>query len=132
MEKIFFLSKKQVLRIHDYSISKHGGSPGIRDKGLLESALEMPRSGFGDVYFHESLFDKASAYLFHICKNHPFLDGNKRTALGCSEIFLEINGYILSGKYQSELYDLVINVASRKITSKEEISKTLENMSEKK
>lgn len=87
-----FLGLEQVLAIHDDQIERYGGSSGIRDRGLLESALAMPQSGFGGQYFHQDLHEMAAAYLFHIVKNHPFLDGNKRAGAAAALVFLELNG----------------------------------------
>lgn len=87
-----FLTLDEVVEIHSSEIELHGGSHGIRDLGLLQSALAMPAAGFGDNYLHETLFDKAAAYLFHLVKNHPFIDGNKRVGLATASVFLMLNG----------------------------------------
>ncbi|WP_232420620.1 type II toxin-antitoxin system death-on-curing family toxin [Leptospira vanthielii] len=72
----------------------------MRDHGLLESAINQPMATFDGISLHPSLFDKAAAYLYYLCKNHPFLDGNKRVALASSLVFLDINGYeILDATY---------------------------------
>lgn len=81
-----------VIAVHQMLIAEHGGSLGIRDEGLLESALTRPRQ----VFFYEeeaTIFDLAASYGFGLAKNHPFIDGNKRAALSIAAIFLEINGY---------------------------------------
>ncbi len=90
-----FLTLQEVLTLHETAIDEHGGSHGIRDAGLLESALAMPRQGFGDQYAHEFPFGMAAAYAYHICKNHPFVDGNKRTAFAAMVVFLRMNGWSL-------------------------------------
>ncbi len=83
-----------VIAVHQMLITEHGGSPGIRDEGLLESALVRPRQVFS--YEAEAtIFDLAVGYGFGLAKNHPFIDGNKRVALSIAAIFLEINGYTL-------------------------------------
>ena len=87
IDKTKFISKESVLFIHKRLIEIFGGSECIRDEGLLESAIVMPNSGVGSEYFHKSLFDKASAYLYHLVKNHPFVDGNKRVGFACTETF---------------------------------------------
>lgn len=87
-----FLAIDEVLAIHDDQIESHGGSHGVRDLGLLESALAMPQAGFGGELLHPTLAEQAAAYLFHIAKNHPFVDGNKRVALACALTFLHVNG----------------------------------------
>lgn len=84
-----------VISVHQVLIAEHGGRPGIRDKGLLDSALARPRQRF----FYEpqaTLFDLAAAYGYGLAKNHPFVDGNKRAALAVASIFLEINGFSLN------------------------------------
>lgn len=129
MNEYRFITKKQVVILHKILIEQYGGSHGIRDEGLLDSALEMPRSGFGSEYFHKSIFDKASAYLFHLVKNHPFIDGNKRIGFACADTFLIANGYSLKKENQKEIYDLVMSVASNNFITKENISLFLENNS---
>jgi death on curing protein len=88
---IDFLSVDDVLTIHRDQIERYGGECGIRDLGLLESALAMPQAGAGENRFHQDLFEMAGAYLFHIVKNHPFLDGNKRVGAMAAIVFLELN-----------------------------------------
>jgi death-on-curing protein len=116
-----FLEWDDVLAIQYQLVELFGGSHGLRDAGLLESALEMPRSGFGGDYFHKTIFEMASAYLYHVAKNHPFLDGNKRIALACAHTFLQVNGWALNAS-QNELYELVLRVAAGEITDKQEIA----------
>ena len=79
-----------VLAIHDEQLAEHGGGAGLRDEGLLESALSRPRNLFS----HENadMPKLAAAYAYGICKNHPFVDGNKRTSLVVAELFLALNG----------------------------------------
>ena len=91
-----FLELHEVLEIHRDQIERYGGSEGLRDLGLLQSALAMPRSGFGDHYFHSDLFEMAATYLFHIVSNHPFLDGNKRTGAMAAFTFLKLNRVTLT------------------------------------
>ncbi|HOC94012.1 MAG TPA: type II toxin-antitoxin system death-on-curing family toxin [bacterium] len=91
MTEPLFLSFSEVLQIHEDQISRYGGSLGIRDVGLLESALAMPAASFGDKFLHEDIFEMAAAYLFHIVKNHPFVDGNKRVGAVASLVFLVMN-----------------------------------------
>ncbi|MCL2743709.1 MAG: type II toxin-antitoxin system death-on-curing family toxin [Planctomycetaceae bacterium] len=87
-----FLPLQRVLQIHESQIKLFGGSTGIRDLGLLESALAMPQASFGGAYLHSGSFAMAAAYLFHIVSNHPFLDGNKRTGTAVALFFLTLNG----------------------------------------
>lgn len=91
-----FLSTDEVLYIHQRSIERFGGSLGVRDRGLLESAVAMPAAQFGGAYLHQDVPIMAAAYLFHLCKNHPFVDGNKRIALAAAETFLILNGFRLN------------------------------------
>ncbi len=104
-----FLSTETVLRIHADQIARHGGDLGIRDEGLLESALAQPRAAFSNQWLHEDIFKMAAAYVFHLAGNHPFVDGNKRTALVAAMTFLELNGYEVADE-GTELADLVLEV----------------------
>lgn len=88
-----FLTLDDVLALHSGSIAQFGGDAGIKDLGLLQSALAMPQATFSGADLHETLAEKAAAYLFHVVKNHAFGDGNKRTGLACALVFLELNGY---------------------------------------
>ena len=98
-----FLTLSEVLMFHEDLIRSFGGGQGVRDLRLLESALAMPQSGSGDVFFHGFPFEMAAAYAYHIAQNHPFVDGNKRAALTAALIFLEVNGYpVLSGEDELE------------------------------
>lgn len=87
-----FLNLDDVLALHAGSIQRFGGDSGVKDLGLLESAIAMPQATFGGEDLHETLAEKAGAYLYHVAKNHAFVDGNKRTALACALVFLELNG----------------------------------------
>ena len=116
---IEFLELPDVLAIHEKGILDFGGAHGVRDKDRLDSAINMPRSGFGGEYFHKTIPSMAAAYAFHICQTHPFLDGNKRTALTSSVVFLKANGYELTCNNETA-YSKIIGVASGKI-SKEEL-----------
>ena len=108
-----FLNLSEVLHIHRDQIERYGGQPGVRDLGLLQSAASMPSAGFGDRFLHEDLFEMAAAYLFHITRNHPFMDGNKRTGAVCALIFLELNGIEVNVSEDS-LVEMVIAVAEGK------------------
>ncbi len=92
MPAIRFLSVDDVLTIHADTIAHEGGLAGIREPGLLESAVLMPQQQFGGEYLHDGLPAMATAYLFHIAQNHAFLDGNKRTAVLSALVFLAVNG----------------------------------------
>ncbi len=107
---IKFIPVEMVILYHDKLIDEYGGLKGIKDIGLLLSALEMPKSSMFGVDLHPSIFDKASAYLFHIVCNHPFNDGNKRTGGFTALVFLEINGE--NTDFSDKEYEkLIINVA---------------------
>jgi death on curing protein len=109
-----FISKAAIFEIHRRQIRAFGGTDGIRDEGLLASALAQPEATFGGEFLHPSLEAQAAAYLFHLAMNHPFLDGNKRTAFAAMATFLKINGYRLNLS-EDEAYDLVLQVVEGKI-----------------
>ncbi len=88
----FFLTLDEGLAIHAHQIARYGGALGLRDRGVLESALAMPAATFGGEYLHPSLHEQGAAYLFHLVKNHPFVDGNKRTGFLAAYSFLYVNG----------------------------------------
>ena len=113
MQSPEFIDTELAVVIHEDLIDTFGGSLGIRDKGLLESALAQPQASFFGSLLHPTIEEQAAAYLYHICKNHPFVDGNKRTALGVMETFLRINGYELSMANRN-LENLVIDVANNR------------------
>lgn len=81
-----------VLRIYEDTIAQEGGTPGVRDAGLLAAAVDMPQAGFDGQMLHEDIAAMAAAYLYHLCQNHPFVDGNKRTAAFAAVLFLSLNG----------------------------------------
>ena len=99
-----------MLEIHHDQIERYGGGPGIRDLGLLQSALAMPAAGFGGRYLLTNFFEMAAAYLFHIAQNHPFLDGNKRTGAVASLVFLSLNGVEVETD-EEEFANTVLGVA---------------------
>jgi death-on-curing protein len=81
-----------VEEIHAQAIRRFGGLDGVRERALLESAVAAPQATFGGESVFRDIVDVAAAYLFYLCRNHPFLDGNKRTALGACLVFLRLNG----------------------------------------
>lgn len=105
-----FLTYDEVVAINEDQVRRYGGLSGVRDEGLLLSALAMPQAGFGSQYVHEDLFAMAAAYLFHIVKNHPFVDGNKRVGAVSARIFLLLNGVVVDMP-EDTIYDLVIATA---------------------
>ena len=92
MKEPIFLGLDEVIEIHHDQITRYGGPPGIRDMELLKSAIAMPPAWFGGNYLHKNIYEMAAAYLFHIARNHPFIDGNKRTGAVAAVVFLLMNG----------------------------------------
>lgn len=110
----FHLSIETVREIHAEALEKFGGLAGIRDENLLASAVLTPQSSFGGKSPYVDLVDVAAAYLFYICCNHPFLDGNKRTAMMAAIVFLRLNG--VDTLPDSERWEqLMLDVAASKI-----------------
>ncbi len=123
-----FLDLERVLRIHSSLIERYGGETGIRDAGLLHSAIAMPQASFGGQFLHSDLFEMAAAYLFHIVRNHPFLDGNKRTGAGAAIIFLALNDVRVRGEEEA-LVEMTLRVASGR-ADKEQIADLLRSIAE--
>lgn len=98
-----YLTPQQVLAIHFRVTKRTGGSQGVRDLGLLESAVYRPQASFDGKDLYVGVFNKAAALLQSLLKNHPFVDGNKRTALTCAGVFLKINGYKLVNARKEEV-----------------------------
>jgi death-on-curing protein len=88
----FFLTLAEIVEIHKNQIELYGGDLGVREIRLLESAASQPEASFGGEWLHKDLFEMAAGYAYHICQNHPFVDGNKRAALASALVFLELNG----------------------------------------
>ena len=114
-----FIEKGDVLNIHNKQINLYGGLLGIRDEGLLDSAIYQPQASFGGEFLHPTIVEQAAAYLFHITNNHAFVDGNKRTAFDVMVTFLNLNDYELNMTPEAA-YQLTIKVADSKV-SKEEL-----------
>lgn len=108
------LSKSQILLIHDQLISETGGSSGLRDEGMLDSALNAPFQTFGGEDVYPSLQKKAARLCFDLVKNHPFVDGNKRIGAHAMLVFLALNGIELQHT-QSELSDVILQLAAGEI-----------------
>ena len=109
----WFLDLAHALRLHRSLIEHYGGADGIRDIGLLQSAVAMPQVAYGGEYLHGDLFEMAAAYLFHIVQNHPFLDGNKRTGAASAIVFLALNEIEIDDDEQG-LVELTLSVATGK------------------
>lgn len=122
-----YLTPHQVLAIHDQMIKRFGGSNGLRDMGLFESAVMRPQASYDGNDLYENIFDKAAALLQSLLKNHPFVDGNKRTALASAGIFLKLNGYKLKNYHEEEV-KFAVNVDNQNLTM-EEISSWLKSHS---
>lgn len=91
-DNCFHLSVEIVREVHTEAIARFGGSDGVRDSALLESAVAAPQASFGGKSPYRDLAEVAAAYLYYLCRNHPFIDGNKRAALGSCLVFLRLNG----------------------------------------
>lgn len=105
-----FLSVAEVLEIHADQIARYGGSEGLRDWNLLDSAVAQPQVTFGGAFLHQDLFEMAAAYLYHLTQNHPFIDGNKRVGAAAALVFLDLNGVEIQVDDEA-LVDLVLKVA---------------------
>jgi len=102
--------------VHSYELERFGGSDGVRDTTLLESAIAQASMTFDGVFLHSDLFHMAAAYLFHIVKNHPFIDGNKRTGVAAALLFLRFNGLELSESNSERLYKATVDVVANQTT----------------
>ncbi|MBI2252832.1 MAG: type II toxin-antitoxin system death-on-curing family toxin [Armatimonadetes bacterium] len=128
MKDITFLTLAEVIEIHTDQIQRYGGVEGIRDMNLLSSAAAMPYASFSGSFLHLDIYEMAAAYAFYICKNHPFIDGNKRTALACALVFLEMNGINISNS-KGDLYKAMISLASGDL-DKIQLTEILRNLKE--
>ena len=108
---IRFIPDAIVPIVHADLIKRYGGTPGIRDRGLLASALAQPRMTVDKKFLHRTIFDKAAAYGFHVCRNHPSVDGNKRIAFVLMDIFLQQNSWNLDAS-EEEAYAVMMQLAS--------------------
>lgn len=119
MDGLIFVSVGDAITIHRRMVDDFGGDSGLRDRGLLESALAMPKAMFGGDYLHVDLPSMAAAYHYHLCANHPFVDGNKRVAVAVAEVFLRANGLQLEAT-DDEIVELTLAAASG-ATGKQEV-----------
>ncbi|MCI5046375.1 MAG: type II toxin-antitoxin system death-on-curing family toxin [Aquisalinus sp.] len=110
---VLWLSTENVMSIHQRSLADHGGAEGVRDPGLLESALEKPKQRF--FYGEPSIHELATVYASGIVKNHAFVDGNKRTAFLTAYVFLGVNGYELDAE-EAEAAAITLDLAASKVT----------------
>ncbi|MBT9132173.1 MAG: Toxin Doc [Firmicutes bacterium] len=117
--------KKVIIYFHEQLILGYGGSHGIRDENLLDSALEQPKVTFGEKFLHDSIMKMAAASGYHLCNNYPFVDGNKRIALVAMDVFLQRNGLEIIAN-EIDTYNLIMELASGNL-SKESLANWLEN-----
>lgn len=113
-----FLTLDEVLALHEDQLQRYGGSPGLREPGLVFSALGAVSATFDGRFLHQSLVEMAAACLFYLAQNHPFVDGNKRTALAAALTFLWMNDVEVEAD-EKALTDLVLGVAEGRTTKAE-------------
>jgi death-on-curing protein len=126
--QIRFLTLAEVLQIYADQVRRRGGAIGVRDPNGLLSALAMPEAGVGGERFHSFPWGMAAAYAFHLCRNHPFVDGNKRVALAAALIFLVLNGVRIEDP-ESVLFGTMVGVAEGRV-SKSEFADLLAKLAE--
>lgn len=114
-DDIHFLDQDQVQEIHLSQLDLHGGSAGLRDEGLLKSALSQPEASFGANGCTRTIYEMASAYVFSLVGNHPFVDGNKRVGAVAAVVFLRMNGIVMEAD-QDAYSVLILAVAAGKAT----------------
>jgi death-on-curing protein len=115
-----YLELDEVLRIHERAIRQYGGSPELRDLGLLESALAAPKQTMFGEDLYPDVAAKSAILVFSLVKNHPFVDGNKRVGFLCLMRFLQVNGYALDAT-NDELYQFTLDVATS-VLDKEQVT----------
>lgn len=125
-ENCFFLTTEIVREVHAAALDQFGGAAGLRDRALLESAVAAPQASFRGRSVYADLGEVAAGYLFYLCRNHPFVDGNKRAALGAELVFLRLNGIAPSAD-GPEWETLVLDVASSRL-DREETSRRLRKL----
>jgi death-on-curing protein len=125
MKNIIFIPKELILYFYAQLIQNYGGTYGIRDEKLLDSALEQPKATYEGKYLHDTLIKMAAAYGYHLCNNHPFVDGNKRIALVAMDVFLQRNDLEIIASEKST-YKIMIQISSG-LLSKKDLITWLEN-----
>lgn len=128
---IDYIAYQYVIEVHDDLINEYGGRKGILNEGLLRSALEMPKARFNEKDLHRTIFDKTAAYLFHLIQNHPFVDGNKRTASMTAMVFFASNYKKSFTIFDAEYQEIILGVAQG-IVTKKEIAKFFRNLQHEK
>jgi death-on-curing protein len=116
---ISYMTFEYTLKTHDELVRQYGGRLGVLNEGLLKSALEMPKAQFNGKDLHRTIFDKTAAYLFHLIQNHPFVDGNKRTASMIAMVFFASNFRGEFTIFENNYQDLILGVAQGVISKKE-------------
>lgn len=114
MDHLRFLAIEEVLLMHNYQVNQFGGMHGVRDKNLLESAVNMPQVTFADEYLCKDVFEMAATYAHGIIKNHPLCDGNKRTGMAAALIFLE-NNELQTSFSNNMIFKIAIAIATSEI-----------------
>jgi len=127
MKEPSFLTTEDILFIHEQEIQKAGGDPGIREEQDIQACEDAPKASFDGEYLND-LFEMAASYIICLTIRHPFVDGNKRTALASAVTFLYLNGYEVEESYDLELANLVLDFLSKDI-SKEEVAEHLKQNS---
>ena len=115
MADTLFPTLAEMVEIHADQIHRYGGQAGVRDLGLLESALAQPEASFAGAWLHKDHYEMAAAYAYHLCQNHPFIDGNKRAALAAALVFLELNGVSILDP-RGRLKNAMFRIASGKMS----------------
>jgi death-on-curing protein len=124
-----FLSLEQVLSFHEQEIQESDGEPGIRDLEGIKACIGSPQATFGGEYLN-TFFEVASTYISCLTMRHPFIDGNKRTAVASALTFLYLNGYDVEESHDFELVDLVVGFVTKKL-SKEDVAAHLKEHAHK-
>lgn len=125
MQKPKFISLGEAIQIHNHHIQKQiergaGGSQEIADLGLLKSAIAQPQIGSKEGFLYKNLFEMAATYAFHIIKNHPFVDANKRTGMTCAILFLKRNGHRMTAS-SDQIYETATGIANNLIRKEEAV-----------
>jgi death on curing protein len=120
-----FLEMKHIHTVLTDQLTRYGGEHGIRDEGLVKSAVAAPQAQFGGERLHDGPVAQAAAYLFHLCSNHPFVDGNKRVALAAALVFLDLHEIEVYDR-ADVLYELVMKIARSEITKEETTTRLAE------
>ncbi|NLZ53412.1 MAG: type II toxin-antitoxin system death-on-curing family toxin [Thermoanaerobacteraceae bacterium] len=115
MKAVTFIPKELILYFHNRLIQDYGGIYGIRDEKLLDSALKQPEATYGGKYLHGTLIEMAAAYGYHLCNNHPFIDGNKRISLVAMDVFLQRNGFEIIAS-EKETYKMMLKLSSGQLS----------------